>query len=129
MPSFIDPLIKASPDGQRLVIERTGTTLASHLLPAFDSRTRRTGLLKHQSLPSGTAMIIAPSNAVHTFGMAFDIDIVFVARDGRVLKIRRAVPRRRMAAALRAFAVIELPARTVVDAELREGDRLSVRSL
>jgi len=61
--------------------------------------------------------------------MAFDIDIVFVTRDGRVLKIRPAVPRRRMAAALRAFAVIELPARTVVDVELREGDRLALRSL
>ena len=129
MPSFIDPLIKAPAERQRLVVERTGATLASHLLPAFDSKTRRTGLLKHQALPAGTAMIIAPSNAVHTFGMAFDIDIVFVARDGRVLKIRHAVPRRRMTAALRAFAVIELPARTVGGVELREGDRLAVRSL
>jgi uncharacterized membrane protein (UPF0127 family) len=128
MPSFIDPLIKSA-TGQRLTVERTGATLASQLLPAFDSRTRRTGLLRHESLAAGSAMIIAPSNAVHTFGMAFDIDIVFVARDGRVLKIRTAVPRRRMAAALRAFAVIELPARTVVGIDLREGDRLAIRSL
>jgi len=129
MPSFIDPLFKAAVAGQRLVIERTGATLANDLLPAFDSKTRRTGLLRHRSLPAGSAMIIAPSNAVHTFGMAFDIDIVFVARDGRVLKIRQAVPRRRMTAALRAFAVVELPARTVAEVELREGDRLAVKSL
>ena len=36
-------------------------------------------------------MIIAPSNAIHTFFMKFPIDVVFVGRDGRVRKISEAV--------------------------------------
>jgi len=42
--------------------------------------------------------------------MRFPIDILFVARDGRVVKVRHAVPRRRLAAAWGAFAVVELAA-------------------
>ena len=32
--------------------------------------------------------MIAPTNLVHTFAMRFAIDILFVARDGRVIKVR-----------------------------------------
>ena len=52
--------------------------MADRLVPAFDSQTRRTGLLKHTSLDEGEAMIIAPTSAVHTWFMKFDIDIAFV---------------------------------------------------
>ena len=34
-------------------------------------------------------LVIAPTNAIHTFFMRFAIDVAFVARDGRVLKVRR----------------------------------------
>ena len=79
-------------------------------LKAFDSTNRRTGLLEHDSLPEGSALIIAPSQAIHTFSMRFSIDMAFVAKDGLVLKVRQAVPPRRIAVSWRAFAVIELPA-------------------
>jgi uncharacterized membrane protein (UPF0127 family) len=58
--------------------------------------------------------------------MRFDIDIVFVARNGRVVKVRHAVPRRRMTAALRAFAVIELPSGAAAAADVRADDRLVI---
>ena len=72
---------------------RTGRIVAHRLLPALDSQTRRRGLLKHTSLDEGEAMLIAPTNAVHTWFMKFDIDIAFVTRDGRVLKARDTVRR------------------------------------
>ena len=74
-------------------------------------------------------MIIAPSNAIHTFFMKFPIDIAFVGRDGRVRKIRQALPPWRMSAALRAYAVIELPAGAIQRSGTVAGDTLVIRSL
>jgi len=73
-------------------------------------------------------MLIAPSNAVHTFFMRFPIDVAFLARDGRVLKVRHAVPARRMTAAIRAYAVAELPAGTLQRADVRAGDTLALHN-
>ena len=53
---------------------------------AFDSGTRRRGLLGRDDLAAGTAMVLAPCNAVHTCRMRFPIDVVFAARDGRVTR-------------------------------------------
>ena len=55
-------------------------------------------------------MVIAPTSAVHTWFMKFDIDIAFVARDGRVLKARDTVRPWRMTGAFGGFAVIEMKA-------------------
>jgi uncharacterized membrane protein (UPF0127 family) len=59
--------------------------------------------------------------------MRFPIDIVFVARDGRVVKISRAVPAWRMAAAWGGYAVIELAAGGAGRAGIKPGDRVAVR--
>jgi uncharacterized membrane protein (UPF0127 family) len=58
--------------------------------------------------------------------MRFSIDVAFVAKDGLVLKVRQAVPPRRIAVSLRAFAVIELPAGALEASDTRAGDRLQV---
>src|SRR5262245_60611818 len=80
-PHFLRPLLNAAPAGLCLRNQRTGQMLATTLLPALDSASRKTGLLKHTSLADGEAMVIAPSNAVHTWFMRFDLDLVFVRRD------------------------------------------------
>jgi len=100
--------------------------LADRLLPALDSASRKTGLLKHTGLGEGEAMIIAPSNAVHTWFMKFDLDLLFVGRDGRVVKTRAGVKPWRMSAALRAFAVIEMRAGTLAERETLPGDLLEL---
>ena len=46
-----------------------------------------------------------------------------------MLKVRQAVPRRRIAAALRAFAVIELPAGALEASDTRRGDLLQVTAV
>jgi uncharacterized membrane protein (UPF0127 family) len=77
-------------------------------------------------LPDGSALIIAPTNAIHTFFMKFDIDVAFVDGTGRVVKTRAALPPWRLAGALRAVAVIELPAQALTRSDTRNGDRLIV---
>jgi uncharacterized protein len=127
MKSFLEPLLRKGAAPHQLVNARSGRVVAGQLLPAFDSATRKTGLLKHTSLPAGTAMIIAPTNAIHTFFMKFPIDVAFVARSGKVLKIRTAMPAWRMAGALRGFAVVELAAGALAQSETTVGDELMLR--
>jgi uncharacterized membrane protein (UPF0127 family) len=123
---FLSPLLDSSPIARSLVIERTGTPLAVSLEAAFDSATRRRGLLGRTGLDEGAALIIAPSNSIHTFFMRFPIDVVFADRDGRVVKIRPAMAAWRLTAAPRGFAAIELRSGSASRAGLVVGDRLRI---
>jgi uncharacterized membrane protein (UPF0127 family) len=58
--------------------------------------------------------------------MRFPIDVVFASRDGRILKIRPAVPARRITGAWGAFATIEMAVGSAERAHLKVGDRLIV---
>ncbi len=108
--------------------ERTGVSIARQLETAFESASRNRGLLGRTGLPPDHALIIAPSNMVHTFFMRFSIDLLFVDRGGKVLKIRTDVPRWRIVGSLKAFAVIELPAGSLQESGTRMGDRLMLVS-
>ena len=129
MPSFLNPLLRSGGSPFALTNTQTNHTIARRLLTAFDSSSRRRGLLKHDSLADGTALIIAPSNAIHTFSMRFPIDVAFVSRDGRVLKVRKSVTPWRMTAAWRAFAVIEMAAGAFDKRDLRPGDLLQLTAM
>lgn len=98
--------------------------MATTVEAALDSPSRNRGLLGRDSLPPGHALIIAPGSLVHTFTMRFSIDILFVARDGRVLKARSSVPARRIAGALGSFAVVELAAGELKLSDTQPGDIL-----
>lgn len=127
MMSFLQALLRRESGGRpRIVNTRNGKVIADRVLTAFDSTSRRKGLLAHRSLPLSTAMIIAPTNAIHTFFMKFPIDVVFVSKNGRVLKIRSRVPAWRMTGSLRAHAVIELAAGSLDSSDMQVGDRLAV---
>jgi uncharacterized membrane protein (UPF0127 family) len=125
LPSFLSPLLSGSA-GFLLRNTRTHATIADQLSTAFDSASRRKGLLGQTSFPSGSALLIAPSNAVHTFFMRFPIDVIFVARDGRIVKIARSLVPWRMAAAFRAYATIELAAGSLASFDIAPGDQLII---
>jgi uncharacterized membrane protein (UPF0127 family) len=126
--SFLSALDSAPAGHLVLRNTRTGRVVADRLLPALDSESRRRGLLKHTSLDAGEAMIIAPTNAVHTWFMKFDIDIAFVTRYGRVLKTRDSVPPWRMSGAWGGYAVIEMRGGSFAAADTMAGDVLELAS-
>jgi uncharacterized protein len=126
MKSFLSPLLQTGRPPLILTNTRNKRIVAGTLLTAFDSASRRKGLLDHHSLADGSAMIIAPSSAIHTFAMRFAIDVIFVSKDGRVLKLKTAVKPRRIAAAWRAFAVVELAAGAIERSDTRPGDQLQI---
>jgi uncharacterized protein len=100
--------------------------VATTLEPAFDSTSRKRGLLGRDGLAAGHALIIAPSNMVHTFFMRFAIDILIVSRDGRVAKAASSVPARRIVGSWRGFAVVEMRAGALSESNTRPGDRISL---
>ncbi len=71
---------------------------------------RMVGLLGRSSLEDDASMLLRPCNAVHTFGMRFPIDVVFMDRQQRVLEIHQAVVPRRVLFKVRAVQVLELAA-------------------
>jgi uncharacterized membrane protein (UPF0127 family) len=93
---------------------------------AVTSPTRRRGLLGRDGLPPGHALLIAPCSSIHTWFMRFPIDVIFVTRDGRVVKTRAAIPAWRMAFGWGAFAVVELAAGAIAQSGVKRGDRLEL---
>ena len=125
--SFLSPLAGGQGQGSHLLRNiRTGKIIATQLEGAFDSGTRRHGLLGRPSLSLETAFVLAPCFAVHTCFMRFPIDVLFVTRCGRVSKVCRSLPSWRIAGAIRAFAVIELAAGALALSDTQVRDTLAV---
>ena len=103
---------------------RHDVAIATRLQAAFDSASRRQGLLGRSVFDEGAALIIAPCSAIHTFFMQMTIDVMFVSRDGEILKTCSSVAPWRIAIAPRAFAAIELPAGALARSDTRRGDRI-----
>jgi hypothetical protein len=125
--SFLAPLLKgASPVPKRLLNATRSSVLATVVEAAFTSSERRTGLLSRNTFEAGHALIIAPSNAIHTFFMKFPIDVIYFARDGKVLKSRENLRPWRVSGALRGYGVVELPAGTLARTPVSRGDMLTI---
>jgi uncharacterized membrane protein (UPF0127 family) len=59
---------------------------------------------------AGPGLLLPGCRSVHTFGMRFRLDLVFLGAEGETIEVRRSVPRGRIARCARAVAVLELPA-------------------
>lgn len=100
-----------------------GRVLADRADIADTIAKRNTGLLKHLKLDPGEGLLI-PTQAVHTFRMKFPIDIAFLSRKRKVLKIRANMIRGRISMSLLAHSVLELPAGTLAETGTVAGDQL-----
>ena len=108
----------------RVLNTTRGVVLGDAVDIADTSAKRRTGLLKHSALEDGHGLWIVPCEAVHTFGMKFPIDVAFLNRKQRVVKVRRDMVKRRMAFCLTAHSVLELPAGTLERTGTQPNDQL-----
>ncbi len=64
--------------------------------------------LDRAEAPAG--LLIPRCRAIHTFGMRFPLDLIFLDRELREVSRRRVLPPRRFAFERRAAAVLEVPA-------------------
>ena len=77
---------------------------------ARSPRARLLGLAFLEQVPRDTALLLPRCRSVHTFGMRFPLDLVFLDRAGRVLLTVRDVGPRRVVSCRGAAGVLELPA-------------------
>ena len=86
---------------------------------------RARGLLGRASLPSGDGIVISPCSSVHMIFMRFSIDVVYVDREGAVVKTVPGLRPFRLSLGGRgAHVAIELPAGTLDATGTQVGDRL-----
>ena len=104
-------------------IVRDGKVLASAEV-ASTRPTRRKGLLGRDGIDG--ALVLRPAVQVHTVGMRFSIDVIWVDRDGRVLRIKCLGPRRVSRPVMHAAFVIEAESGTAGRWGLQIGDVLEV---
>lgn len=86
---------------------------------------RARGLLARQCPAAGTGLLIERCPSVHTWGMRYPIDVIFLDRHQRVLRIVEAVRPMRMAWCRRATAVIETAPHQARALGISVGDVLS----
>ncbi|WP_164006680.1 DUF192 domain-containing protein [Pyxidicoccus trucidator] len=84
------------------------------------------GLMGRRSLAVGEGMHIVPCNSIHTFFMRIPIDVVFLDRQGVIVKQLPALPPWRATSVyFQSRSVLELPAGVLEASGTQEGDRLT----
>lgn len=102
-----------------------GDVVVEHCLLAETALSRCRGLLGRSGLSSGEGMLLRPASSVHTAFMRFAIDVVFLDRADRVLKVASDLGPWRMAGCRGARAALELPAGEARRRGLRPGASLT----
>jgi uncharacterized membrane protein (UPF0127 family) len=85
-------------------------------------RDRLLGLARSPAPPARTGLLLTRTRSIHTFGMRFALDLLWLDADGCVVRVDRAVVRRRVAGCREAVAVVEVSAGSA--GAVRAGDRL-----
>jgi uncharacterized membrane protein (UPF0127 family) len=80
------------------------------LLEASTLCSRTRGLAGQDGLPAGCALHLRPCRSVHTFGMRFALDLVWLGADGTPVRVDRSVAPRRHRSCRAARSVIEVEA-------------------
>lgn len=107
-------------------VERCSTPGGTLRVRVADRFFRRAlGLLIGAPLTAGEGLLISPCSSIHTIGMRYPIDVVFIAQDGRVMRVHQRVPAGRLRFAWGARGVLELRAGTAAVHGLEPGVRLT----
>jgi len=101
----------------------TGQIVALYVEDAHTFWRRCLGLMFRSHLPPDHGLLLRPCNAIHTLGMRFPIDAIYLDTSGRVLRVDRALAPWRIARPCPgARAVLEVPAGGARDVKV--GDQL-----
>ena len=118
------------PESERYAYNRTRQVyLATDLSLADKHCSRLRGLLAtdREQFPRGSGLWIVPCRGIHTFGMRFAIDLVYLNAEQEVVYVRENLPPWRMAPVrLSAASVVELPSGTIAQTRTGVGDVIEV---
>jgi uncharacterized membrane protein (UPF0127 family) len=114
----------------RAVISNRGTVLCEHLEVAASLIGKMIGLLGRSGLAPDQGLKLEGAWSIHTVGMRFSIDVVFLDKLDKVLAIHPDLAPGRLAlSVVGATSVVELPAGTVEKVGLRVGDHVEFVTL
>jgi len=105
------------------------TFVATEALLADSYLRRLVGLLgkTRRWATLGRGLWIVPSRGVHTIGMLFPIDLIFLGKDKQVVHVEEYVrPFRISKVSLKATSVLELPPHTIYRSGTKIGDQLEI---
>jgi uncharacterized membrane protein (UPF0127 family) len=101
--------------------------LGLRVAAADTSFTRLKGLIGRLHLRSGEGIWVVPSNGVHTLGVLFHLDLIYLDESQKVIEVIEYFPRFRIAPLrIRAASVLELPQHTIYSSQTQKGDRLLI---
>lgn len=106
-------------------LSRSNQVLVEELQVADTVWKRLRGLLGRTQFGKNEGMVIVPCNAVHTIGMAFALDLLFLGCDGTILKVEPDVRPWRMRFCWKAHAVVELPSGSLKHLSCQVGEQVT----
>ncbi len=113
---------------ERIVNATRGTVVGESIRRAANPWTRFIGLLGRGGLAEGAGLHIVPCSSVHMFFMRFALDIIYLDRSLRVVKVVERLKPWRLSAGRGAHSALELPAGTVRRTGTGPGDEFATRT-
>jgi uncharacterized protein len=89
---------------------------------------RMVGLLNRRRFAKGEGLLLDRCYGVHTFGMRFPIDVLFLDKDLRVIRAVKGLPPYRTSIVKKAVYVLELPVGALEASRTEEGDQIQIRT-
>lgn len=112
------------------IYNKTRQTFVATEVTVADSYVRRlVGLLGKTRgwAQNGKALWIIPSQGVHTIGMLFPIDLIYLSKEKQVIHVEEFVrPFRISKVSLKTRSVIELPPHTIYRTGTQVGDQIEI---
>jgi uncharacterized membrane protein (UPF0127 family) len=95
--------------------------------PADTVLARLKGLIGKLRLRLDEGLWVVPSQGVHTLGVLFPLDLIYLDEDHRVIHVIEHFPRFRIAPLrTQAASVLELPTHTIYSSQTQPGDQLII---
>jgi uncharacterized membrane protein (UPF0127 family) len=107
----------------RVVNARTGQVVGTAIEEAKGPWRSFRGLMFRKGLPDGHGMLFRPAKGIHTQFMRFPIDLIYLDKQNRVVKVRPSMRPWRFDFT-NAAAVIEMTGGVAAAVDVRAGDRL-----
>jgi len=111
----------------RAINLRNNKELSNKVTIACGLFARMKGLLGRQGLETGESLWIRPCNSIHTLGMKFPIDAVFLDSRNTVVKVKQELSANRITGIyFSASSVLEVSAGTLQNTDTQVGDRIEI---
>lgn len=100
------------------------------VIPADTTFSRLKGLIGKLKLKLDEGLWVVPSQGVHTFGVLFPLDLIYLDENHKVIHAIEHFPRFRVAPLrIQAASVLELPTHTIYSSQTQPGDQLIICSI